>query len=166
MSAESHPLSGRVALICFDGSDDAHAAIVAAAPLIAGHDVIVACFWRPFADFARAYAVSLLEIVQDAKTINEREEALAVATAAAGAEFARANGVASPETRAPQVSGPIDEAIIAFADEIDAQLIVLGSRGRSSVGSALLGDVAHDVVQRARRPVLVVPSSALAERRR
>jgi nucleotide-binding universal stress UspA family protein len=52
------------------------------------------------------------------------------------------------------------------ADERDAQLIVLGSRGRSSVGSALLGDVARDVLQRARRPVLVVPSSGLAERRR
>jgi nucleotide-binding universal stress UspA family protein len=166
MSAEPQHPSGGVALICFDGSDDAHAAVVAAAPLVAGYEVIVACFWQPFADFARTYAVSLLEIVQDASAINEREEARAMAVASAGAALARANGVAAPEARAPKVSGPVDEAITAFADEIDVQLIVLGSRGRSSVGSALLGDVAHDVVQRARRPVLVVPSSALAERRR
>lgn len=166
MSAEHPEPNVDVALICFDGSDDAHAAIVAAAPLLGAHRVIVACFWQPFADFAKAYAVSLLEIVQDPATINEREEDRARAVAATGAELARAHGIAAPEVRSPKVSGPVDEAIIAFADEVDAQVIVLGSRGRSSVGSALLGDVAHDVVQRARRPVLVVPSSALAERRR
>ena len=165
MSSDFRHNSGGVALICFDGSDDAHAAIVAAAPLVSDHQVIVACFWRPFADFARAYAVSLLEIVQDASAINEREEARATAIATAGSELARAHGVTNCEAQAPKVSGPVDEAIIAFADEIDAKVIVLGSRGRSSVGSALLGDVAHDVVQRARRAVLVVPSSALAERR-
>jgi len=166
MSAASRNESGGVVLICFDGSDDAHAAILAAAPLVAAYDVVVACFWQPFADFARTYAVSLLEIVQDASQINEREEARALAVASAGADLARASGVAAAAARAPKVSGPVDEAIIAFADQLDASLIVLGSRGRSSVGSALLGDVAHDVVQRARRPVLVVPSSSLAERRR
>ncbi len=60
--------------------------------------------------------------------------------------------------QAPQVSGRVDDAILAYADEIDARLIVLGSRGRSSAGYALLGDVAHDILQRADRPVLVVPS--------
>ena len=60
---------------------------------------------------------------------------------------------------------PIDEAIIAYADEIDAPLIVIGSRGRSSISSMLLGDVANDVLQRSSRPVLVVPSVRLAGRR-
>jgi nucleotide-binding universal stress UspA family protein len=166
MSAEPQHVPDGVVLVCFDGSDDAYAAVVAAAPLIASHEVIVACFWQPFADFGRTYAVSLLEIVQDASEINEREHARALEVASAGAEPAHANGVANSEALAPKVSGPIDEAIIALADERDAQLIVLGSRGRSSFGSALLGDVAHDVVQRARPTRLVVPSPALAERRR
>jgi hypothetical protein len=45
-------------------------------------------------------------------------------------------------------------------------VIVLGSRGRTCIASMLLGDVAHNVVQRSDRPVLLVPSSQLANRRR
>ena len=45
-------------------------------------------------------------------------------------------------------------------------MIVLGARGRSAMGSMLLGDVSHDVVQRTTRAVLVVPSLPLSGRRR
>ena len=120
--------------------------------------MIVACFWQPFADVARAYAISLLEIVQDPNDINRREQARAEAAAAARAPSSQPSHGISADPRAPQVSGRVDDAILAYADEIDARLIVLGSRGRSSAGYALLGDVAHDILQRARRPVLVVPS--------
>jgi nucleotide-binding universal stress UspA family protein len=58
------------------------------------------------------------------------------------------------------------QAILRHADEIDAFAIVLGARGRSGLGSILVGDVAGDVVQLANRPVFVVPSTALADRRR
>ena len=64
------------------------------------------------------------------------------------------------------MSRPIDEAIIAYAEEVDAPMIVLGSRGRSGIGSMLLGDVAHDVVQRSTRMVVLVPSPGLSGRRR
>jgi nucleotide-binding universal stress UspA family protein len=162
MSATPPPIG--VVLISYDESDDARAAIAAASPLIAGRDVIVAYFWQPFAEVARSFAINLLEIVQDPAAINAREQARAEAAAAEGAELARAHGITC-EGRARTASGPLDEAIIAYADELDAGLIVLGARGRSSWGSALLGNVAHDVLQRARMPVLVVPSPALSERR-
>ena len=70
------------------------------------------------------------------------------------------------EGRAIEVSRPIDEAIIAYAEEVDAPMIVLGSRGRSGIGSMLLGDVAQDVVQRSTRMVVLVPSPRLSGRRR
>jgi nucleotide-binding universal stress UspA family protein len=157
--------AGRVVLVCYDGSDDARAAIEAVADVAAGHRVVVACFWQGLANVANRYAMSLLDIIQDPASINEREQARAIRVAEDGADIARALGL-SVEARAPEAQGGLDDAINEFADEIDAHLVVIGSRGRSSVSSGLLGDVSHDVVQRARRPVLVVPGRALAERRR
>ncbi|MDQ3936027.1 MAG: universal stress protein, partial [Actinomycetota bacterium] len=48
-------------------------------------------------------------------------------------------------------------AIVEAADELDARVVVLGSRGLSGVRSALLGSVSYGVVHHSRRPLLVVP---------
>jgi nucleotide-binding universal stress UspA family protein len=49
-----------------------------------------------------------------------------------------------------------DEAIVHLAEEIDADLIVIGSRGYGGLKRALLGNVADSVVRHAYCPVLVV----------
>lgn len=51
---------------------------------------------------------------------------------------------------------PADQ-LLALADRIGAELIVLGARGRSAVARALLGSVAQAVSERAKVPVLLVP---------
>lgn len=56
--------------------------------------------------------------------------------------------------------------IVAVATELDAGVIVMGTRGLNGVKSFLLGSVSHHVAQHADRPVLVVPSRLVAERRR
>jgi nucleotide-binding universal stress UspA family protein len=53
---------------------------------------------------------------------------------------------------------PADE-IVAYADSIDADMIVVGSRGHGRLASALLGSVSRAILREARRPVLVVPGS-------
>jgi nucleotide-binding universal stress UspA family protein len=56
------------------------------------------------------------------------------------------------------VDGPAGTAIMAKADELNADVIVVGTHGRTGAAHALLGSVAERVVQRAHRPVLVVPA--------
>jgi nucleotide-binding universal stress UspA family protein len=60
-------------------------------------------------------------------------------------------------------SGRALDEIIAFADEQDADLIVVGSSTRGPVASALLGSVPMGLVRRAGRPVLVVTEPGRAE---
>jgi nucleotide-binding universal stress UspA family protein len=152
-------------LLCYDGSPDAADAIRAAAPQFAAREAVVVVFWQPFAQVAKRFAISLLEVVQQAASVNEREGQLAQQLADEGAAIANEAGFAA-EGRAIEVSLPIDEAIIEYAEEIDAPMIVLGSRGRSGISSMLLGDVANDVAQRSTRMVLLVPSPRLSGRRR
>jgi nucleotide-binding universal stress UspA family protein len=78
---------------------------------------------------------------------------------AAAADVARAHDVAF-ELRL--VSGFDHETILAVADEIDAELIAIGSNRHGALGTAYFGSVSKEVLRRARRPVLIVhPTPAL-----
>jgi nucleotide-binding universal stress UspA family protein len=61
------------------------------------------------------------------------------------------------------VCGPSDVSITAKADEIGADLLVVGTQGRSGLAHVLLGSVAERVLRTARVPVVTVPQ-AWAER--
>jgi nucleotide-binding universal stress UspA family protein len=157
-------MSGPI-LVCYDGSEGARTALELAADLLAPGEAVVASYWQPFAETTKRLGVDLLELVQDPAAINEREQQLAEQLATEGAERARELGLEA-EPRAIQIDGPIDEAILLHAEELDACLIVLGARKRSTLRSLLVGAVANEVLQRATRPVLVAPSDRLAKRRR
>jgi nucleotide-binding universal stress UspA family protein len=69
------------------------------------------------------------------------------------AQLAAEHGVQS--TFEMLTGDPADE-IVAYADSIDADLVIIGSRRRGALAGALLGSVSRDVVRESRRPVLVV----------
>ena len=58
------------------------------------------------------------------------------------------------------VSGFASERLADLADEENAELIVVGSRGRGALKAAFLGSVSTSLIGVARCPVLVVPPGA------
>jgi nucleotide-binding universal stress UspA family protein len=57
-------------------------------------------------------------------------------------------------------SGDPAATLLEVADDVDADLVVVGTRGRGGPDELLLGSVARTVADRARRPTLVVPATA------
>jgi nucleotide-binding universal stress UspA family protein len=57
-------------------------------------------------------------------------------------------------------SGDPAATLLEVADDVDADLVVVGTRGHGGPDELLLGSVARTVADRARRPTLVVPASA------
>jgi nucleotide-binding universal stress UspA family protein len=57
--------------------------------------------------------------------------------------------------RTKLLTGDAAKEIVAYADSVDADLIVVGSHGHGAVASALLGSVSRGVLSRTTRPVLI-----------
>jgi nucleotide-binding universal stress UspA family protein len=72
------------------------------------------------------------------------------------AEELRAAGV---ETTALLLQGPTVDALLAEAERLAADLVVLGSHGHGAVHDLLVGSVSEGVVRRSKRPVLLVPAN-------
>ncbi|RSN55707.1 MULTISPECIES: universal stress protein [Actinomadura] len=147
-------------LIAFDGSDDSRAAVEYAARHLRPAPTVVLSVWEPlvsqisWAPIAAAAPV----IMQTGGGRNEFEEQQeAELLALKGAEFAAAAGLTDVAPRAERSGGPIWAAIVDVADELDASLVVTGSRGLSKARSVLLGSTSTQVLHHVRRPVLIVP---------
>jgi nucleotide-binding universal stress UspA family protein len=153
-------------LLSYDGSPDAQAAIDRVAQLMPGAKTKVLTVWEPFIEtLTRSGAINAPGVFDDYEKVDAASRARAEATAAEGAERATAAGLAAEPLVASR-DGGIAHTILAAAREENADVIALGTRGLSGVKSWVLGSVSHAVTQHADRSVLVVPSEALAERRR
>jgi nucleotide-binding universal stress UspA family protein len=143
-------------LICYDGSPSAERAISVARATLAGDQAILLHVWNPPVEV-------LADAFGDPGTPGppmEELERLALdrahAIAQQGHEQASAEGLAV-EVRIERDETSVWRTILDVAEEIDAELIVIGTRGRTAVQSALLGSVSGAVVHHSLRPVLVVP---------
>ena len=54
------------------------------------------------------------------------------------------------------VDSQVDEGILQVAEEINADIIVVGTRGLSPLRGAIMGSVSHSLIEKAHCPVLVV----------
>jgi nucleotide-binding universal stress UspA family protein len=154
-------------LVSYDGSHDARAALEHVARLMPGARATVLTVWNPERDYDGAHGPGLGlagVYARDPEEDAARERA-AQACAEDGAQRAGAAGLEAEPRIAPRGDG-IARTVLEVADEIDADVVVLGTRGRGGVASFLLGSVSHAVVQQADRAVMVVPSQKVVEQRR
>ena len=71
----------------------------------------------------------------------------------------RADAVGVPFVRAIRESGAVAGTIEEYVDEVDADLLVVGTHGRTGLNRWLLGSVAERVVRTSEVPVLTVRAS-------
>ena len=139
-------------LICYDGSSEADRAIDAAAALLGPRHAVVLNV-APAMTFAEGVAATSSLVPGGAFEDLNRAEALRYAEA--GAAHARRAGFVA-EARGT-IASTTWKGIVDVAEEIDAAIIVIGSRGLGGFREVARGSAAHDVVTHARRPVLIVP---------
>ncbi|WP_435114882.1 universal stress protein [Halolamina sp. C58] len=142
-------------LVPTDGSDTAEAAVDRAVDLAAKYDATVHALYVIDVD-AVNYSLGTEQVDRIRQGhLDDMPEVKQAADDATGyvADTAAAAGVPAEEhVRAGQPALAIRDAI----EEIGADLVVMGSHGRSGISRALLGSVAEKVLRKTKIPVLVV----------
>lgn len=135
-----------------DGSESSYRAVERAAVLAADASatLVVACAYVP-AD-PRSVSQAADQLGDDAYQIRGGNPAEDIVRSAK--ERAAAAGATSIEVRT--VKGAPVESLIALADEVGADLLVVGNKGLNSLTGRLLGSVPSDAARRATCDVLIV----------
>ena len=112
------------------------------------------------ADLARQTGASVAVVSVDGVDVEAlsalpRSEyrALAERSAKAIADRLREDGIEAAATVRP---GRVAPGLLEFAEEQDADVIMVGASSRGRVAARVLGDVPLELVQRSKRPVLVI----------
>jgi nucleotide-binding universal stress UspA family protein len=147
-------------LICFDGSDSARRALAVAQRTLGGGPAVLLHVYHP-PEAVLADAFSTRSAQPGAAPAQNTLETLAQRRAQEviddGCALAAELGLAvSP--REARAHGPVWKAILEVADELDVELIVVGTHGTTAVAEHSLGSVSDGLVHHARRPILIVPA--------
>jgi len=137
-------------LICYDDSTGARHAVESAATLFPGRRAVVL-------DVAPAVTAqeSLADLAPVIPNFEEINTADALSKARVGAELAREHGLeAVPRA---DFAAPTWDGVVEAANDLDAAVIVIGSRGLRGAREVFEGSLSHEVAEHAGRPVLIVP---------
>jgi nucleotide-binding universal stress UspA family protein len=149
--------SADTVLLAYDGSESAQAAIQHAADLFSDRPLLVLSVARSVAAAGSASIAGLPANVAGEAIARLHEEAQRQAKGLAdeGATAAEAAGLEATALGAMS-DGPIWGAILRVAEDKNVAAVMVGSRGRSDLRSALLGSVSSGVIHHCDRPVVVV----------
>jgi nucleotide-binding universal stress UspA family protein len=145
-------------VLAIDGSEEASRAAEAAVELCekTGSELHVVHVGEDF----YLTAVTDLDMVAPTWVAQEYPESEAnfeqIAREVLDAEVEKVEAAGGTVAQAHLRMGAADAEIIDLAEEIEAGLVVLGSRGLGGVKRALMGSVSYSVVRHAHCPVLVV----------
>ena len=132
-------------IVGYDGSEGAKEALRTALDVAKayGEKVTIAFGYgvNPMAGEVQDYAAALRELAH-----KRVEEAAGIAAGVDG------------EVDAVLVEKSAAQALVDLAEERDARLIVVGTRGESPIRGALIGSTPHKLLHLSQRPVLVVPA--------
>jgi nucleotide-binding universal stress UspA family protein len=151
MTGSSTTDNGPRIVVGYDGSPASRRALEEAARRAgtSGRLYVVHCFHAPGERYGVASSnPKMADEMEDAKRVLDEVEAN------------EAEWLAGGRWESELLAGPAGEAIARVATVRDADAIYIGSRGVGKARS-LLGSVAHDVLHRADRPVVVIPERAL-----
>jgi nucleotide-binding universal stress UspA family protein len=143
-------------LFCFDGSDGSRAALEAAGRRLRPGPSVVLTVWETLSLRVARQAFSVSLPLDNEAELDGEEEAAARAASDEGARLAREHGW-DAEARLAMVQTTVWRAITDVADELDASVVVCGTRGLRGVRGLVLGSVSNAVLHHARCPVLIVP---------
>ncbi|CAI49366.1 UspA domain protein [Natronomonas pharaonis DSM 2160] len=134
-------------LLPVDGSEDATAAATRGFDIARAHGsrvhVICVADTGPLSDYQLPG-----ERTSAAEALGDRAERVVESVVASAATDGIEVTTATP-------TGPAPETILDYADEVEADLIVMGTRGRGGVERLMLGSVTEHVVRRSDVDVLV-----------
>lgn len=131
-------------LLATDGLEDSAQATEAAADLAnrSGSELHVAHVWHDVPTPYRHDFVKRELRLQGQETLEE--------------QVSKLEGAGHTVTQAHLRGGRTTDEVIGLGDELEAGLLVLGSRGLRGLRRILIGSHSDDIVHHARRPVLVV----------
>jgi nucleotide-binding universal stress UspA family protein len=160
MSGERRPV-----VVSYDGSHAAECALRVAAAELGDRLLLIVSVWEPGLTSAVLTAADGMGVTyaqpspEEVATVDRLQRDHAGAVADAGVALARSLGAGAEAVPARDRLGVV-ETICAVAEQRDASVIVVGSRGLGGVKARLLGSTTRRLLHDAKRPVLVVRDAA------
>ena len=150
-------------LYATDLSDTARHAFGYAALLANRHDarIIVMCVLEELSPFARTMVEEILGEQRWQQLVGEKKARVIARLKERLEKFCDDSRRQSPECPfviekiVVEAGHPVDQ-IVRCADEMNVDLIVMGSRGKGGLSDVTLGSTSRRVLRQCRRPVLIV----------
>ncbi|MGZ6697817.1 MAG: universal stress protein [Solirubrobacteraceae bacterium] len=155
----------RPALVAFDGSAEAQAAVREAVALFGDRPLAVVTIWEPglaamvFTPPPGEVGATYVPDPDALVAVDRAESDHAERVAQAGAELARGLGATAEAVSVPDTAD-VAETLVAIAEQRGARAIVIGTRGAHGFRAHVTGSTTQRLLRHARCPVLVVRASA------
>ncbi|MDN5759795.1 MAG: universal stress protein [Tomitella sp.] len=146
-------------IIAYDGTENSRRAVRYAGRFLAAERAVLVTVWEPMVRQAARMSGLSGMMQPDWLPDDEAEDVAHVeakAVAEEGLTLAGEAGLAA-EARCVESGTTVWTTIVEIADELDADVIVTGTRGTTGLRALVQSSTADHVLRHSHRPVLIVP---------